>query len=271
VQSLLDKSSTSDSQATSPNSNIRSWKAFADLIAGSWQKQAGAIIETGRHLIEAKQELSRDEFAPLVKLKLPFTSSTARKLMLIAENQIVCAHVHKMPPSWGTLYELTKLSDEVLRAAIKDGRVNPKMQRKDVRALRGQPPDKAPKAKGPVPPLMTSWRSSSDEVKTGLLDTVGINEILRVTSIAFRRDLNARLLKERSDPDNVHDKMTAAFRLAMGHLKIMDDPHTSEPVAQSHVPELLDALRGIARMQPDATDLAITKGKTSNEKRRRAA
>jgi hypothetical protein len=37
----------------------------------------------------------------------------------------------------GTLYELTKLSDRQLRAAIADGAINPKMQRKDVAMLRG--------------------------------------------------------------------------------------------------------------------------------------
>jgi hypothetical protein len=39
-------------------------------------------------------------------------------------------HVRHLPPSWGTLYQLTKVEPAVLKAAIKDGRVNPKMERK---------------------------------------------------------------------------------------------------------------------------------------------
>src|SRR5438105_1905289 len=116
-------------------SNVRSWKVFADLIAGAWQKQPGAIIEAGRLLLDAKQELARDEFK-----SLPFDSSVARKLQCIAGNSVLCAHVHKLPPAWGTLYELSKLEDGALRAAIEDGRVNPKMERKDALALRGLPP-----------------------------------------------------------------------------------------------------------------------------------
>jgi hypothetical protein len=44
-------------------------------------------------------------------------------------------HVSHLPPSWGTLHELTKVEPAVLKAAIKDGRVNPKMERKEVAAL----------------------------------------------------------------------------------------------------------------------------------------
>jgi hypothetical protein len=254
------------------SSNTRSWKTFAELIAGSWQKQAGAIIETGRHLIEAKQELSRNEFAPLVKLKLPFTSSTARKLMIIAESQIVCAHVHKMPPSWGTLYELTKLDDEVLRTAIKDGRVNPKLQRKDVRVLRGQPPDKAP-VKAPVTPLMVSWKAASDEVKTEALDAIGLNEILRVTSIALRRELTGRLLKAKNDPTGVLDDASRAVRLVMGAAKIMIHKDTSEPVAKSHERGIIDAVCAIARkhLNLDCSKWVVCNGELNQEKRRRAA
>jgi hypothetical protein len=216
--------------------------------------------------------LSHEEYSALVALKLPFDSSVARKLLRIAANSIVCAlgHVAKLPPCWTIIYDLSKLDDEVLRTAIKDGRVNPKMQRKDVRVLRGQPPDKAT-VKAPATPLMISWKAASDEARTKALDAIGLSEILRVASITLRRDLNKRLLKERKDPDGVHDKMTAAFRLAMGHLKIMDDDQTSKPVAQSHVDNLLCALRGIARLHPDSTNLAIIEGETGQEKRRRAA
>jgi hypothetical protein len=271
MQALLDTPDTThDLQAASPNT--RSWKTFAELISGTWQQQASAIIETGRHLIGAKQELSREEYGALVGLKLPFTSSTARKLMLIAENQIVCAHVHKLPPSWGTLYELTKLSDEVLRTAIKDGRINPKMQRKDVRALRGQLPDKAP-VKAPATPLMASWRASSDEVKTKALDAIGLSEILRLMSIALRRDLNNKRLKEKNDPDGVLDDASRAVRLVMEKARIMVHKDTSEPVAQSHVPGIITAVCAIARKHPnsDCSRWIVSDGELNQEKRRRAA
>jgi hypothetical protein len=257
----------------SQGANARSWKTFAELIAGSWQKQAGAIIETGRHLFEAKQELQRDEYAAMVGLELPFDSSVARKLLRIAASPIICApgHTAKLPPYWTIIYDLSKLDDEVLLAAIKDGRVNPKMQRRDVRALRGQPPDKAPTK--PATPLMLSWRASSDEVKTKALDAIGLSEILRVMSIALRRDLNNKRLKEKNDPDGVLDDASRAVRLVMGKARIMVHKDTSEPVAKSHEREIITAVCAIARKHPnsDCSRWIVSNGELNQEKRRSAA
>jgi hypothetical protein len=115
--------------------NTRGWREFAELINGAWRKGAGAFIEAGRYLIEAKEELDRDQYDSLIKLRLEFDTSTAKKLICIGRNKILSAHVHRLPPCWSTLYELTKIEDEVLEAAIADGRVNPKMLRKDAAAL----------------------------------------------------------------------------------------------------------------------------------------
>jgi hypothetical protein len=41
-------------------------------------------------------------------------------------------HVNALPPSMCTLYELTKLPEEILRQKLKDGSINPKLERKDV-------------------------------------------------------------------------------------------------------------------------------------------
>jgi len=37
-----------------------------------------------------------------------------------------------LPPSWTTLYELTKLDDDTFDQKLHDGTINPEMQRKDV-------------------------------------------------------------------------------------------------------------------------------------------
>jgi hypothetical protein len=37
-------------------------------------------------------------------------------------------HAHHLPPSWDSLYELSRLDEETLTAAIEDGTVNPRMQ-----------------------------------------------------------------------------------------------------------------------------------------------
>lgn len=73
----------------------------------------------------------------MVREDLGRDPSWAQMLMKVARDPIISnrAHVHALPPSWGTLYELTKVEPKLLKAAIKDHRVNPKMERKQVAAL----------------------------------------------------------------------------------------------------------------------------------------
>jgi hypothetical protein len=127
-----------------PLNNKRDWKWHRDRIAGAWGKQVESIIETGQCLIEAKAELDHGAFEAMVQSKLPFTPGTARRLKTIAEHQIISnqAHAPVLPASWMTLYELTKLSPEILLAKLKDGSIHPKLERKDVRAMRPGAKDK---------------------------------------------------------------------------------------------------------------------------------
>jgi hypothetical protein len=124
-------------------SNTRSWKDFAALINTSWRKGAEGFIQIGRYLIEAKEELDRDQYEALIRLRLAFNESTAKKLICIARNSILGAHVHLLPPCWSTLYELSKLDDAVLKAKIADGTITPRLQRKDAVKLRHKDKDKA--------------------------------------------------------------------------------------------------------------------------------
>jgi Protein of unknown function (DUF3102) len=90
-------------------------------------------------LESAKTELRHGDWANMVKADLPFSQSTANKLMKIA----ACDHLRNsdhgpnLPACWRTLYELTTLTAEQFVHGITTGAINPKMQRKEVRALRG--------------------------------------------------------------------------------------------------------------------------------------
>jgi hypothetical protein len=92
-------------------------------------------------------------------------------------------------------------------------------------------------------------------------------------SIALRRDLNNKRLKEKKDPDGVLDDASRAVRLVMGHAKIMVHKDTSEPVAQSHGPEIINAVCAIARKHPnsDCSRWIVSNGELNQEKRRSAA
>lgn len=110
---------------------------WARRIADAWQSTLDGIFEAGRLLAEAKAALPHGAFERMVEAELPFAASTARRLMIVAGDARLTdrAHVHALPPSWGTLYELTKLPDDAFDDAIERGIIRPDMQRKDLAPL----------------------------------------------------------------------------------------------------------------------------------------
>ena len=94
------------------------------------------------------------------EVELPFAERTAQRLMAIAGNPVIAnaAHASLLPPSWGTLYELTKLPSVQLEAKISDGSINPRLERRDVAALL---PNARKISPGPPPaslPFQTHWK-----------------------------------------------------------------------------------------------------------------
>jgi hypothetical protein len=125
--------------ATQAIPNIIGRGKWAKRITEAWQKQVPSIFETGSLLESAKAELRRGDWMKMIKSDLPFSQSTANKLMKIA----ACDHLRNsdhgpsLPAHWRTLFELTLLTAEQFKHANQTGAINPKMQRKDTRALRG--------------------------------------------------------------------------------------------------------------------------------------
>lgn len=114
--------------------DIAAAQDWADRIGTAWRKSVEAIFETGRLIAQAKDALPHGEFTAMIETQLPFGASTAQRLMMVARDERLTnpAHVQHLPPSWGTLYELTKLDDDTLTRRIKEGTIRPDMQRRDV-------------------------------------------------------------------------------------------------------------------------------------------
>jgi len=103
------------------------WEDYARKINAAHSRSVASVIEVGRLLIEAKEELDHGDFLRLFQGgTLPFGEDTAERLMRIAENKILSnsAHARILPTSWTTLFELTKLPTRNLQVAIQDGRVH---------------------------------------------------------------------------------------------------------------------------------------------------
>ncbi len=111
---------------------------WASRIVAAWQKSRESIIEVGGLLTEAKDSLPHGEFEAMVESELPFGARTARRLMTISGDARLTnrTHVSVLPASWGTLYELTKLSDDEWGDALNAGVIHSDMQRNEITVWR---------------------------------------------------------------------------------------------------------------------------------------
>jgi hypothetical protein len=149
-----------------------------------------------------------------------------------------------------------------------------------LRAARRLIAEPTKKESKPKPDLMVAWSRATAEELTRHLDAVTVVGFLRVISLAFRRELESRLRKEKTeDASEPHYKLTMALRTALGCVKIADDPQTSRAVALSQEKVALNALRGLARMHADFHGLSVgfreakdpKRDPKGDQKRRRAA
>jgi len=127
---------------------------WARRISENWRKAAeemiARIFQTGRDLIVAKEELDHGEFEAMIEVDLPFGTRTAERLMAIARDErLKTTPGSLLPPSWRTLYEVTRLSDEEFHHFCDTGVIHADMDRDELAAAVAQR-----KRKPPPPPLI---------------------------------------------------------------------------------------------------------------------
>ena len=104
---------------------------YAQRITACQRKGVESIIECGRLLIAAKDELKHGEFLKMIENKLPFKRSTAQALMRIAADGRITKYQHAgcLPAHWSTLVKLIQLPDAAFEARIADGTIHPGLER----------------------------------------------------------------------------------------------------------------------------------------------
>ena len=102
----------------------------ASYITEAWQGAVESIVETGRRLIEAKERVGHGNWLPTVEL-LPFSDTTARRLIQIAEHPDLSnqAHGPDLPASWRTLYVLSQLPAGEIPRRIEAHEITAELQR----------------------------------------------------------------------------------------------------------------------------------------------
>jgi hypothetical protein len=130
-----------------PFQNVNDWKYYDKETTSCTQQDVATTLKRGQLLIDAKAQLSKADFRTFVSRH--YSMSTAKRLMIITKHPIIGnlggAHVNhpNLPHSWGTLYELTKLDNDTLTAALKDETINSKTERKDIAQMLAQSAEKA--------------------------------------------------------------------------------------------------------------------------------
>jgi hypothetical protein len=113
--------------------------AYQVQIAASWRQQVSSIFRTGDLLIEAKAKLGHGEWGAMFKggNRLPFSQETARCLMKIAKNPILNSKEswHLLPPSWWTIFILSRAPTADLKNWLESGTVNCETTANDAQAL----------------------------------------------------------------------------------------------------------------------------------------
>jgi hypothetical protein len=117
----------------------------ADIVLRLLDRIASDTILIGEQLAQAKERLDHGEWLRMfkghptpVERPLPFGARTGQMLMKIAAHPVLsdANHGSHLPTSWRTLYELTRLPEEMLKKALDAALIGPGMTRSQVTQLR---------------------------------------------------------------------------------------------------------------------------------------
>lgn len=113
-------------------------EAWAIRIAARWRMGVESIIATGRLIIEAKAALPHGQFGTMIREQLPFGERQAQMLMVIGAHPRMSnpQYVSLLPPTLGTIYDATRLSDDEWEMGVESGIIRPDMERADIDQIR---------------------------------------------------------------------------------------------------------------------------------------
>jgi len=121
-------------EATLPDVLASAW---ADRVRVHLVRTVENILAAGQELDEAKAALGHGRFEAMVTDELGMAPRTAQMFMALVRNPALvdANHGSHLPPSWRSLYELSRLPEADLTAAIEAHEVRPDMERREALQL----------------------------------------------------------------------------------------------------------------------------------------
>jgi len=160
---------------------LTDWRARIEL---AWQKSVASVIEVGKLIKQAKDELGVSY--SLLETELPFSSTVAAFLVKIAEHPVLSNPVYfnKLPNSYNTLYHLTSVDNKQLVKQIESGEISPNYTLHSAKSLRA------------ISPNVVTEKSVLEKKTKNPTYEVGTVSIIAPRNIAqFEADLNELLEK----------------------------------------------------------------------------
>jgi len=177
---------------------------YKSVIVQNWNKSRDAIIKVGQILMEAKDkqhkgELNEKSWLKLVQSELPFTPRTADRLIAIAKCEWITSGEYNdsLPVSWGSLYEISRLSKEQFENGIKNNSITANSIRSDIETFKKSFDNPTISA-----PSIESIDSSSEDNASGVKDVekedgdyILGNIIINKTKIMKDKKLDIEMLR----------------------------------------------------------------------------
>ena len=107
-------------------------------LDGIWDKNIDSVIKTGQVLAKVKTRIKNTKQATwkfFCEKHFPISVGTADKLIDIGESERIESYKKHLPFSWGTLYEIEKLSGSVFRWGIKNNYIHRGTTRNEIASL----------------------------------------------------------------------------------------------------------------------------------------
>ena len=107
--------------------------SYATRISDGWRRATQGVMDVARVCFEASEHLTASQKKELVQ-QLPFKQPAFSKLSQIGKDTRLHAPevVRLLPPHYSIVYLLTKLTDDELESAVKEGVINPDMKRAEL-------------------------------------------------------------------------------------------------------------------------------------------
>jgi len=205
---------------------IHSQKELANWrnrIESAWQKSVASVIEVGKLIKQAKDELGVSY--NLLETELPFSSTVAAFLVKIAEHPILSnpAYFAKLPNSYNTLYHLTSVDNKQLLKQLESGQITPNYTLSSAKSLRD------------VSPKSTPTKKAITRINKSITYEVGTISIAEPRNVdAFESDLVALLQKYKGTIAVTHKPNSLAeWHRHLIHQQALEKIATSESELKS--------------------------------------